>query len=162
MLCGTKVHFCLRLLPALIPVMTERKTRVAIVDDEATVRKALCRLLSASNLAAETFPSGQAFLNSLAIQQPDCVVLDLHMPGLSGLDVLQRLSSVAATLPTIVITAYDEPDAELKCIAAGASAYLRKPLDDETLLATVARALAAGNGSGRRDSGRITGVGAGI
>lgn len=121
--------------------MSGRKVRISVVDDEATVRKALWRLLSASNLDAETFPSGQAFLDSLSSQRPDCLVLDLHMPGLSGLDVLQRLASAEVTLPTIVITAYDEPDAQIKCIASGASAYLRKPLDDETLLAALASAL---------------------
>jgi FixJ family two-component response regulator len=118
-----------------------RKVRISVVDDEASVRKALWRLLSASNLDAETFPSGQAFLDSLPSRSPDCLVLDLHMPGLSGLEVLQRLSSAGVTLPTIVITAYDEPDAQMKCSAFGASAYLRKPLDDKMLLATIASAL---------------------
>ena len=105
------------------------------------MRKALWRLLSASNFGAETFPSGQAFLDSLSSQRPDCVVLDLHMPGLSGLDVLRRMAAAGVTLPTIVITAYEEPDAQMKCLAAGASAYLQKPLDGETLLATVSKAL---------------------
>ena len=141
--------------------MAERKIRIAIVDDEAAVRKALWRLLSASNLGAETFSSGQAFLGSLTSERPDCVVLDLHMPGLSGLDVLQRMSSAGVTLPTIVITGYDEPDAEMKCMAAGASAYLRKPLDDKTLLATVASALAAENSPGKREAGN-TAASAGI
>src|SRR5262245_58075062 len=60
---------------------------VAIVDDEASVRKALGRVLSASHITAKTYESGQQFLDSLAAQKPDCVILDLHMPGMSGHDV---------------------------------------------------------------------------
>ncbi len=107
---------------------------IAIVDDEEPVRKALKRLLSASGLDAEAYASGKDFLEASALRRPDCLVLDLHMPGMSGLQVLQALRSAAAALPTIVITAYDEPHTREQCLAAGASAYLRKPLDERLLL----------------------------
>jgi FixJ family two-component response regulator len=107
---------------------------VAIVDDEEPVRKALKRLLRASGLEAETYASGKDFLEASALRPPDCVVLDLHMPGMSGLQVLRELRSAKTPLPAVVITAYDEPASREQCLAAGAAAYLRKPLDERLLL----------------------------
>jgi DNA-binding response OmpR family regulator len=133
--------------------MSGRRIVVSIVDDEAAVRKALGRLLSASDLDAETFASGQAFLDSLPNRQPDCLVLDLHMPGLSGLEVLHRLSWSDSRVPTIIITAHDEPETRIQCLAAGASAYLRKPLDGQALLAAVTNAVEHAQASGHRESG---------
>jgi FixJ family two-component response regulator len=107
---------------------------VAIVDDEEPVRKALKRLLRASGLEADTYASGKDFLEASETRLPDCVVLDLHMPGMSGLQVLEELRSAKKSLPTVVITAYDEPASREQCLAAGAAAYLRKPLDERLLL----------------------------
>ena len=117
---------------------------VAIVDDEEPIRKALKRLLRAANLEAEDFASGPAFLDSLSSRRPDCVILDLHMPGMTGLHVLQRMKQSGMQLPTIVITAYDEPETRSHCLAAGAAAYLRKPLEDRLLLDAVAAAAKIG------------------
>jgi FixJ family two-component response regulator len=114
---------------------------VAVVDDEEPIRKALGRLLRAAGLVAECFPSGQAFLDSIATSPPDCVILDLHMPGLGGLQVLERLRSFPTAFPTIVITGHDEPENQMRCLAGGAAAYLRKPLDDELLLQTIDHAV---------------------
>jgi len=113
---------------------------VAIVDDEEPIRKALKRLMRAANLEAEAFASGADFLDSLVNRRPDCVILDLHMPGMSGLHVLQRLRQSGLALPAIVITAYDEPETRTHCLAAGAAAYLRKPFEDRLLLDAVASA----------------------
>jgi FixJ family two-component response regulator len=107
---------------------------IAIVDDEEPVRKALKRLLRASGLEAESYASGKEFLQARAARQPDCVVLDLHMPGMSGLEVLRELRESRSGLPTVMITAYDEPASREQCLAAGAAAYLRKPLDERLLL----------------------------
>jgi FixJ family two-component response regulator len=107
---------------------------VAIVDDEEPVRKALKRLLRASGLEADTYASGKDFLEASTARMPDCVVLDLHMPGMSGLQVLQELRLAKKSLPAVVITAYDEPSTREQCLAAGAAAYLRKPLDERLLL----------------------------
>ena len=126
---------------------------IAVVDDEEPVRKALCRLLRASGLNAEAFSSGQTFLDSIIARPPDCAILDLHMPGLSGLQVLQQLQSSRFSVPAIVITGHDEPETRERCLSAGASAYLRKPLDDVLLLETIDMAVNGRSTHSRDDSG---------
>jgi FixJ family two-component response regulator len=116
---------------------------VAIVDDEEGIRKALRRLLRASGLDAESYANGQEFLDAAAAQRPDCVVLDLHMPGMSGLQVLRRLKAAGQRLSIVVITAHDEPETRDQCIDAGACAYLRKPLEDRLLLNAISAAMRA-------------------
>ena len=120
--------------------MNRSQLRIAVVDDDESVRKALKRLLRAANLDADTFASGREFLDSLAAQVPDCIVLDLHMPGMNGLDIQQQLARGALRVPIVVITGHDEPQTRAQCLSAGAAAYLRKPLDDEALLDAIHRA----------------------
>jgi FixJ family two-component response regulator len=116
---------------------------VAIVDDEEPVRKALKRLLRASGLEAESFASGKDFLEASALREPDCVLLDLHMPRMSGLQVLRALQAARRALPTVIITAHDAPETREQCLAAGAAAYLRKPFEEHELLDTITAALGA-------------------
>ena len=116
---------------------------IAIVDDEEPVRKALKRLLRASGLDAESYASGQDFLEAAVLREPDCVLLDLHMPRMSGLQVLRALQAARRALPTVIITAHDAPETREQCLAAGASAYLRKPLEEHELLDTITAALGA-------------------
>ena len=110
---------------------------VFVVDDEESVRKALGRLLAASGLTVKVFAHGVDFVDAVSALRPDCLVIDLHMPGLTGLDVLRQLMQLELRVPAIVITAHDEPDARTQCIAAGARAYLCKPLDAQELLDTI-------------------------
>jgi len=114
---------------------------VAIVDDEEQVRKALKRLLVASGFEVESYASGKEFL-ATKHQRADCVVLDLHMPGMSGLDVLEELRATRRDLPALIITAYDTAEARAQCLAAGASAYLRKPLEERVLLNSISASMA--------------------
>ena len=117
--------------------MTEPGLAIAIVDDEEPVRKALGRLLRAAGHQVTTFATGGAFLDALAAPHPDCTILDLHIPGMSGLDILQRLSHQKPELTCIVITGKDEPGMQNRVLAAGAKAYLTKPLDERILLSTI-------------------------
>ena len=125
--------------------MASGRPRVAIVDDDTSVRRALARLLNASSFDATTFESGQAFLDSLSANTPDVVVLDLHMPGMNGLDVLAALAGAGVAVPVIMISGHASPEAQARCLAAGALAYLGKPLDQATFLQAAADAAAAGS-----------------
>jgi FixJ family two-component response regulator len=115
---------------------------IAVVDDEESVRKALSRLMGTAGYDVEAFASGAAFLASAAQHPPDCLVLDLHMPGMNGFEVQARLSHSAPALPVVVVTGHDIPEARERVLSAGAAAYLRKPLDAGTLLDTIAAAIA--------------------
>jgi FixJ family two-component response regulator len=97
-----------------------------------------------SQLDATVYASGQEFLDSLGGRQPDCLVLDLQMPGLTGLEVQRALSGARVRIPTIIITAHDEPETRARCLSAGAVAYLCKPLHDELLLDAIASAVGPG------------------
>lgn len=114
---------------------------IAIVDDEAQVRSALGRLLRLADFEVLSFASGQCFIDSLAQRVPGCVLLDLQMASLSGLQVYALLRVSHPLLQVIFITASD--DAELTQLAhdAGASALLRKPFTNQTLLEAVRNAL---------------------
>ena len=122
--------------------MDPKRHFIAVVDDEEPVRKALRRLFLSADLDVEVFASGEEFLRALGGDPPDCLVLDLHMPGLDGRDILYELRGRGARFPTVIITAYDEPWSKDQCLEAGAAAYLRKPLDDRVLIDTINRTLA--------------------
>jgi FixJ family two-component response regulator len=124
------------------------RRRIAVVDDDPSVRKALARLLRASDLDADAYGSAEHFLESLRTSAPDCLVLDLQMPGMNGLALQRELVRSGIRVPVVVTTGHDEPGMEARCAAAGAGAYLRKPLDDKTLLAAIENAIGAADASG--------------
>jgi FixJ family two-component response regulator len=117
--------------------------RIAILDDDQSVRTAIARLLKASQMEAESFASYVELLNFLERGPIDCLVLDLQMPGMNGIDVMRYLHQRGIVLPTIVITAHDGPGARESCLAAGAVSYVRKPLDADTLLDAIRDAIGA-------------------
>jgi FixJ family two-component response regulator len=110
---------------------------LAVVDDEESVRRALARMLSASQFEVDVFASGQEFLDSLRTRLPDCVLLDYQMPGLTGRDVQRQLTHAQMRLPIIVVTAHDQPALREQCLADGAVAYVAKPLQRERLVALI-------------------------
>ncbi len=112
-----------------------------MVDDEEPVRIALRRLLRSAELDVETFPSGAEFLDSMKSHQPDCVVLDLHMPRVNGFAVRDQLAEAGSRLPIIVITGHDSLETRERVLAGEVSAYLRKPVDDQMLLDAIAIAI---------------------
>ena len=120
------------------------KTRllIAVVDDHEGMRMALGRLLRAAGLDVETFPSGAEFLESLHSHHPDCVILDMNMPQLDGLAVQARLTQAGIQLPIVVVSAEYSPATRERALAGGASAYLAKPVDQQTLLDAIASAVA--------------------
>lgn len=118
-------------------------TCVALVDDEAPVRVALGRLLRLANHTVLAFASGEEFLQSLAARVPDCVLLDIHMPGMTGLQVQARLRAKGFDLPVVFITASDDADIARRALEAGGLLVLRKPFSNELLLDAVGLALSS-------------------
>ena len=115
--------------------------RLAVLDDEVQMRKALSRLLRSHGFDVETFSCGDHLMSSMIVEAPDCLVLDLHMPDMSGFDVLKAFDSLNIKVPVIVITGHDEPHNSARVLALGASAYLTKPLDESCLLAAISAAI---------------------
>jgi FixJ family two-component response regulator len=110
---------------------------VAIVDDEAPIRRALIRLLRSAGIASRGFAGGSEFLESLEASAPDCVVLDLNMPGMSGLDVLSRMATRWKDIPVIIVTGNHSADAQMRAMESHPVAYLPKPINDQSLLDAV-------------------------
>jgi FixJ family two-component response regulator len=117
--------------------MDRERRHVAVVDDDESVRKALTRLLSANSFEAKSYASADDFLKSLHTGYPGCLVLDLQMPEVSGLDLQHRLQRSGIKIPTIIITADNESRVRDNCEAAGAYAFLVKPLDAPALIAAI-------------------------
>ena len=110
---------------------------VAVVDDEAPVRTALGRLLRLADYEVAAFACGEEFLESLAARRPDCVVLDVHMPRLTGFDVQAKMRAASVDVPVIFITASDDPGIDESARQAGSACVLRKPFGSDALLAAV-------------------------
>lgn len=111
---------------------------IAVIDDEEPIRRALQRLLRSARMEARTYACAQEFLSAWRVNPPDCIVTDLMMPNLNGLQLLQCLKQLDASIPVIVLTAHDGPSMREQCLCAGARAYLRKPLDDQVLIDAIA------------------------
>jgi len=123
--------------------MSEAGPMLAVVDDDADVRVALTRLVSSAGFAVETFGSGAEFLRSLEDHEPACLVLDLHMPEMSGFDVQGALAVRHSDIPVIVITGHDTPASRARATQLGAKDYLRKPVNDSVLLDAIGLAIGA-------------------
>lgn len=115
--------------------------RIAVVDDDNSVRKALRRLLRSADLDTEMYGSGSEFLETLQTSVPDCIVLDLQMPEMSGLELQEHLKNRGLSLPVVVVTGHDEPGMQARCLEAGANAYLRKPIDGKALMEAISQAI---------------------
>jgi FixJ family two-component response regulator len=114
---------------------------IAVVDDDPSVCKALQRLLRTAQLEVETHASGKEFLVALERREPDCLVLDLRMPGMTGPELSDRLTSMGRRIPIVFITAHAEDMPSESAAAAAAPDVLHKPFDDTALLDAIGRAL---------------------
>jgi FixJ family two-component response regulator len=122
---------------------------VAIVDDDRSVRRALKDLLESAGLSARCFGSAEEFLESGRRDPTACVVADIRMPGMSGLELQAKLQAEGSRIPIIFITAHGDAKMETQAMRAGAVGFLPKPFVDELLLEMVRTALKAEGGSGR-------------
>jgi FixJ family two-component response regulator len=116
---------------------------VAIVDDEKIVRRAIGRLVMSAGLRSETFPSAEEFLRCYAGCRPDCLILDLRLPGMSGLELQQRLVADHNQTPIIFVSAHDDPESRAFALNAGAVAFFGKPFKDDALLEAIHTAIEA-------------------
>jgi FixJ family two-component response regulator len=129
--------------------MTERPGTVFVVDDDLSVRRGLERLLRAVGHRVESFASAREFLERRSNERPACLVLDVRMPGQTGLDLRDELQAAGCRIPVIFITGHGDIPMAVQAMKAGAADFLTKPFDEDVLLHAVDRALArdhAGDG----------------
>src|ERR1700740_984856 len=125
-----------------MPVQRKRNM-VAIVDDDDLMRSAVEGLLKSVGLPSQAFASAEEFLNSGQQRQTACLIADIRMPGMSGLELQAQLNAEHCRIPTIFITAHGDTKMRMQALRAGAVEFLAKPFDDEVLLESVRAALEA-------------------
>src|SRR4029450_7936827 len=125
--------------------MTEDHPCVCVVDDDQSMRESLRDLLCSAGLTVLTFASAHEFLTRPRPEAPSCLVLDVQLPGLSGLELQQELAKVNAAMPIIFITGHGDIPMTVRAMKAGASDFLTKPFRDEDLLTAVTQALHHGH-----------------
>jgi FixJ family two-component response regulator len=119
-----------------------RAAVIAIIDDDISVRRAATRLLSSLGYATETFASAEEFLASRGLEQTACLVTDVHMPGMSGVELQDHLIATGDLTPVIFLTAFPEDALRARVLGAGAFGFLTKPFSAESLIACLDVALA--------------------
>ena len=124
-----------------VPEPAQVKPVIAVVDDDPSVRQGLDRLLRSFGWKAETFSSAQEFLDRAGAQAPSCVVLDLQLPGLSGLDLQKRMAEAGMETPIVFLTGHGDIPASVQAMKAGAIEFLTKPVDEQDLLNAIQEAV---------------------
>jgi FixJ family two-component response regulator len=114
---------------------------VAIVDDDESLRRSVRNLLASVGYRVETFISAESFLQSAQRDHTGCLVVDLRMGGMSGIDLLTHLAAVGARIPAIILTAHGDDEMRRRSLAAGAVAFLGKPFHGDALLDAVKRTM---------------------
>ena len=114
---------------------------ISIIDDDASVRRATARLVRSLGYRAEVFASAEEYLQSGHVSDSSCLITDLHMPGMSGADLQDRLTADGHRIPIVFMTAYFEERTRARVLEAGAYGYLRKPFDDASLIKHLEMAL---------------------
>jgi FixJ family two-component response regulator len=118
---------------------------VAVVDDDDSFGRAIGRLLRAAGLEPSVYSSAESFLEDPARAPADCLVLDIHLGGASGLDLRRHLTALGSAVPVIFVTAHDEPAIQEEARQVGCSAYLRKPVPGKLLLEAISKAVNLSN-----------------
>jgi FixJ family two-component response regulator len=125
------------------------KIEISIVDDDESVRDAMSGLMRSIGFAANAFPSGESFLKSGRLHRTACLIADVHMPGMTGIELHHRLVTSGRPVPTILITAHVDEKVRARALNAGVVAYLAKPVDESQLLSCIHSAL---EGPGRNET----------
>ena len=114
---------------------------ISIIDDDQPFRESMGRLLKLLGYAVESFPSAASFLSSPILRKTACLVTDVNMPGMTGLELHRHLTNAGISIPTIVVTAYPEEATRKSALRDGITCYLAKPVDDEQLESCIRSAL---------------------
>ena len=114
---------------------------ISIVDDDEAVREALKSLIVSVGLRTEDFSSGEDFLKSGHVSETACLIVDVRMPGMSGLDLQERMNATHSSIPIIFISAHDDGEARFKALEAGAVEFLQKPFSEDALLGAIGTGL---------------------
>jgi FixJ family two-component response regulator len=125
------------------------KVQISVVDDDESVREALRGLMKSLGYSAQAFASAEEFLNSRQFPRTSCLIADVQMPGMTGLELYRHLVAAGKTIPTILITAYPDDSARERALAAGVVGYLGKPFDENDLLACIRSSLNGNLPNGR-------------
>lgn len=111
------------------------------MDDEESIRRALQRLMMSIGMDAQVFSGGAEFLSSLATSTPDCVIVDLHMPGMGGFEIQEALARIGQPMPAVALTGHDMPGTEARARSSGFAGYLRKPVTSKVLVEAIQQAI---------------------
>src|SRR5258705_9737543 len=142
--------------------MHHENSFVFVVDDDRSTRESLQNLIQSVGLSVQTFVSAQEFLTSQRADTSSCLVLDIDLPGLSGLDLQQELAKSDVQIPIIFLTGHGDIPSSVRAIKSGALEFFTKPFDDEALLAAVRQAIARSSGvPGKKGTGKPGGQMAG-
>ena len=117
--------------------MPKTKPLISVVDDDESMREAVRGLMKSLGYMAATFASAEEFLNSRQVPRTSCLIADVQMPGMTGLDLHRHLVASGKTIPTILITAYPDDNMRLSALKDGVVGYLSKPFDENDLLACI-------------------------
>jgi FixJ family two-component response regulator len=123
------------------------KIAISIVDDDESVREGLVSLMQSHGYIVEAFESAERFLSSERRYHTHCLIADMHMPGMTGLELVDRLAASSPSIPTILITARRDESVRARALRAGVVCYLPKPFDEDDLIQCIRSAV------GRRDRG---------
>jgi two-component system response regulator FixJ len=134
--------------------MPSEQPIVHVIDDDDAIRQSLAFLLSTAKIEVKTHPSATAFLDALPGLEPGCIITDVRMPGISGLELVRRLKELKVGAPVIVITGHGDVPLAVEAMKIGAADFLEKPFDDEVLLASVRSALKVQDAETKRRSER--------
>lgn len=129
--------------------MPKAKPLISIIDDDEAMREAIKGLVKSMGYTVEAVASAQEFLSSRRVRRTSCLITDMQMPGMTGLELYQHLSTSGKPIPTILITAYPDNGVRERALAAGVVGYLSKPFEEDDLLVCIRSALTHA-GSGRR------------
>jgi two-component system, LuxR family, response regulator FixJ len=123
---------------------------VHVIDDDGALRESLAFLLGTAHLRVRTYESATVFLDALDRAEPGCIITDVRMPGISGVELLRRLKSLKAAFPVIVITGHGDVPLAVEAMKLGAVEFLEKPFEDDALIAAVQSALGRSEYDARR------------